>query len=444
MTTRGKPTRGNIREEDRGVIDRYVEWLRQDHTAIAESIRREILRETPGYRSLSGEGEIALASRIDLALEMFIDAALHGRGLTAAERITMQAIGRAMADAGIPLDAITAGVNVAARVVRDWPTLHESVEKEEAERFRLFSERTTTFANGINAAILSAYVSRTEERATSQEQARARFWNRLLGGGYDSDDVAVRQGLRAGCDLDHPWALVLLPGHRRLERLEVDALASVPGAVSVPVVNPTVPHVVLAVPVPACDVWTAIEATMRVIGSEYKAVLVSVGPCGSPTELHRCYQRTVPLVAHINGFAGSPGLLRATDLADAAVLATVPESAADDFASQTLGAIERRPRQQARRWLRTLDALVHNDGSPKAAAAALGVNPKTVRRRMEGMKNEVGLAFDSFDTLYRVRMALTLRKLSPGRDIFGSKVSNQGPLGVPLTDVGDAVKGPPM
>lgn len=411
------------------MIDRYIGWLREDGLAIAESIRREISREIPEYRSLQDEDDVACASDIDLALDMFVDAARHGRALTGAERHAMEAVGRARADAGIPLDAITAGVNVAARVVRDWPTTRESIDREDAEPFRLFSERVTTFANGINAAILVAYVARSEERATSPEQARARFWNRLLGGGFRSDDIAIREGLRAGCDLGHPWALVLLPGHRRPERLEVEALASVPGGVSVPVVNAAVPHVALAVPVPAFDAWNRIEDAMRAVGHEHKAVLVSIGPCECPLELYRCYQRTVPLVAHGHGFADAPGLLRATDLADAVLLATVPECAADYFADETLGAIERQPRQRAQRWLRTLDALVHNDGSPKAAAAALGVNPKTVRRRMEAMKNEVGLVFDSFDVLYRLRIALTLRKLSTGVDIFGSKMSNQGPLG---------------
>lgn len=398
----------------------FVEVIRRDRAAVADCARAAILLETPEYGRLTGEARAAWAAGIDTAIAMFVEGGVDGQPLRDEERTTLAAIGRNRADQGFRLDAIVASIAVAARVVRDWPTRSRRLtDDEERAAFRSFSERTTTFANAVSAAVLDAYVDRAEERATSLEQARARFWDSVLGGRFESEDAALFEGNRVGCDLSVPWTVVLVPATGT--RAVADIVAALPGTVVVPMGTADVPHTALAVPVHDGDVRRHARETLQHTVLLHGTWLLWVGPCTGPSELRlRSYTARL-LVPHLSRLVDAPAVVDAADLADAVLLATVPDLAARVFADDTLGTIERQPRRTARDWLRTVDALVHNDGSPKAAAQALGVNVKTVRRRMERMKIQAGLFFDSFDVLYRLRLAITLRKLSA--------VEEGGPVG---------------
>src|SRR5919108_2262210 len=162
------------------MIERYVEWLREDRDLVAERIRAAIRAETPVYASFPDEeAEASWAAGIDRSLAMFVSGVAHGRGRTAEERATMEAIGRDRAEQGFPLDAVVASIAVAARVVHDWVLIRADRPLSATELGALLelSGRLTTFANEITAAALHAYLARREALATTVEQARARLFH---------------------------------------------------------------------------------------------------------------------------------------------------------------------------------------------------------------------------------------------------------------------------
>lgn len=398
------------------VIDHYIDGLRDRRDQVAERIRQAILEETPAYRALEGDEATAWATGVHRALGMFVEGGIAGRELTEVERTAMEAIGRARAEQGMPLDAISASIAVAARVVRDWALLRPADGTHDERRaLTVFSERVTTFANRITSAALRAYVARKEELATSLEQARARLFDRLLGGRVQSQEAAVREGHELGCDLTIPWALVLLPaaGLHTPDRLEVDALAAVAGSVIVPMGTTDTPHAVLAVPVHQHDAGSEREAVVNVVHKHNISVLWT-GPSSGIDALPRAYRSARALVPYVDGLASPPAVVDVADHREAALLATVPHELRDGYVTDVLGGIEREPRPRARRLLRTLEVLVQTE-SLKAAANALGVNVKTVRRRIEQVERLSGLRLDRPADVHRARTALTLRRLSTVR-----------------------------
>lgn len=394
------------------MLDHYVDELAAHRHEVAELIRQAILDETPTYRALAGEEERAWAAGVQTALDMFVEGGIVGRELTDAERAAMEAIGRSRAEQGMPLDAIAASIAVAARVVRDWP-LRMQADDGDRTSLTLFSERVTTFANKITSAALGAYVARKEELATSLEQARARLFDRLFSGRFESEAAAVREGDALGCDLTTAWAVVLVPSanDRTRDRLERDALGVAPGAVIVPMGTAATPHAVLIVPVPDEDRLQRVRVALENLVQMHDVSLLWVGPCVGSGALHRSYQSARALVPHLERLVTKPALTDLADYREAALLATVPEELREAYVAEVLGGIDREPRHRVRRLLRTVDVVVRCD-SLKAAAGALDINVKTVRRRLEQVERLTGLRLDRPEDMHRLRTALTLRTMS--------------------------------
>lgn len=406
------------------VIDHHIANLRAHRDEVAARIRAAILQETPAYRNLDTDDAIRWSAGVDDALGMFLYGGIAGRELTDAERMAMEAIGRARAEQDVPLEAIAASIAVAARVVRDWPFLQLSETEglaDDVAQLVVLSERVTTFANKITSAALRAYVVRKEELAASLEQARARLFDRLLSGRFESEATAVREGESLGCDLSVAWAVVLMPAvgeGRALDGLEADALAAVPGSVVVPMGTAATPHEALVVPVVDEEERRRLRGALETLVQTHKTPLLWVGPCVGSRALYRAYQSARALVPHIHRLGTRPALIDLAEFREAALLATVPEEMREAYVVDVLGGIEREPRHRARRLLRTVEVLVHCD-SLKAAANALGVNVKTVRRRIERVEQLSGLRLDRPDDLHRARTALTLRTMSVGRTATG-------------------------
>lgn len=395
------------------MIERYVGWLRDDHERVAEGIRAAIRAETPAYASFADhEAEAAWATGIDRGLTMFIEGVADNRGLTADERTAMEAIGRDRAEQGFPLDAIAASIAVAARVAYDWVITRQDDSLSTHDRAALceLSTRLTTFANEITAAALHTYLARREALATSAEQARARLFHDVLSGRAGSADAAAARAAALDTDLTVPWAVVLLPPAPRADSLERELLASLPGAVLVPMATAAIPHTALVVPAPPAA-WATLRRTLDAVAVAHTATVLVVGPCADVVSLHRRYSRAQVLVSRLPLPADGAGLLDADDLREAALLATVPADTGLAFVDDVLGPIERRSRTKAARLLRTLESLVTHDNSVKAAAAALDCNPKTIRSHAKEIEELTGLSFDCLLHLRWFGTALLLRRL---------------------------------
>lgn len=404
------------KEDDRErVIARYAAWLRQDFAAVVKAIRDEIAREIPAIAALVPENQATLASGVDLALAMFLDGGIERGVLSEGEQASMAAIGAAGADAGVPVDAITASISVATRVVRDWPTRRQLLDREAGESFRIFSERTTTFANAVISAVLTAYA--TQMRTGAPARVRARFWRGVLDNELTTKLDVGREAAAVGCDLGPGWALVVVGGDKP-HRLEAQALTAFPAAVPFSVTVGGVSHSMMALPAPESS-WKEAQDRLRELARTHGNAVVVIGPYGCALALKDDYQPLSHLLGRIPAVVPSGALVPAGDLAEAAVLATVPLPVASAFTRDVLGGVDRQSEPRATRWLRTIEALVRHGGSPKAAARELGVDVKTVRRRMTRMSHDAGLRFDDFDSLSRLRLATLLRILAPQEGTSG-------------------------
>lgn len=398
------------------MIDHFCEWLDEDREAVAKTIRAAIPSETTAYANLPPARAEAWASGVDAALRMFIDGGVSGRDLTDDEKAAMRRIGRERADQGIPVDSVAASIAVAARVVKDWPLhrLRGPLSAEDREALALLSERATTFANKLTSEALTAHLERREERATSLEHARARLWTDLLGGTV-SDGEGGRRGEALGCDLSTPWALMLSPLRRGDDSAEFEeaVLSAIPGSVVVPLATATTPHIVVAAPTEQFPSTDELRRVLTCLAGENKATVVGVGPVSGARRLHGRYRTGRNLLPYLERLAKGPALfIEAGEHTEAALLATVPEEERHAYLDDVLGEIERSPSRWRVKWLRTLEALVEHDGSPKAAAAALGVSVKTVRRHVEQIQELIGKDLGRLVDLQQIRTALILRKMS--------------------------------
>jgi PucR family transcriptional regulator, purine catabolism regulatory protein len=178
------------------------------------------------------------------------------------------------------------------------------------------------------------------------------------------------------------------------------------------------PHAAIAIPVGDDNERQRVRSALENLVQKHETSLLWVGPCVGSRALHRSYQSARALAPHVHRLATRPALVDFAEFREAALLATVPEEMREAYVADVLGGIEGEPRHRARRLLRTVEVLVHCD-SLKAAANALGVNVKTVRRRIEQAEQLSGLRLDRPDDLHRARTALTLRTMSLGRTATG-------------------------
>lgn len=155
------------------------------------------------------------------------------------------------------------------------------------------------------------------------------------------------------------------------------------------------------------------------------------------------YQRAVHLLPHVAAAAPGQAVVQLCSLADYELLASASPERADALVDQVLGPVlALRPGRSAV-LLRTLAAIL--DDSPKAAAARLGLNAKTVYRHLAEITRLTGLSpVGSGTDVYRLGLGLRMLRLrqaasaeraaaTPGRsdvhmtDIGGSEVSTRGP-----------------
>lgn len=410
-----------------GHVERYVSWLREDATLVAKRIRAAIRVETPLYAAFADDdAEAAWEAGVDAGLAMFLDGVAAGSGLTPARRALMERIGQDRADQGFPLDAIVASISVAARVAHDWVVarLGDTVSNEDRHALCELSARLTTFANEITAPALHAYLARREAQATTAEQARAWLFHDLLDGRIGSEDAVRARGAALGCDLAVPWAVVLVPPGPDADALVDDALAALPRAVAVPRSTASFPHDALVVPAGGPKEWAGVRRRLAAAAAAHKTVLLVVGPCQGPDDLHRRYGWAQSLVPHLDGLADGPGLLDAAGLREVALLATVPVELRRVFVDDILGPVERAAPTKAAGYLETLDSFLRHNKSADATASALGRDVKTVRNHMRRVERITGLCLDRTLHLHWFATALTLRRLV-GPDRFPHSKSVQ-------------------
>jgi sugar diacid utilization regulator len=398
------------------VIEHYCTWLEEDRDSIAASIRVAIPAETSAYANLPPARAETWASGVDAALGMFIDGGILGRDLGTDERAAMRRIGRERAEQGIPVDSVAASIAVAARVVRDWPLrrLRGPLSAEDRDALALLSERATTFANKLTSEALTAHLERREEQATSLEHARARLWTDLLGGTVSEDD-GERRGEALGCDLGTPWTLLLsmLGQDEDSTAFEEAVFAAVPGSVVVPLATAATPHIVVAAPTERFNSPGEVRRLLTALAAENKATVVGVGPVSGARRLFGRYRTGRNLLPYLDRLTKGPALfVEAGEHTEAALLAAVPEDERVAYVDDVLGEIERAPSRWRVKLLRTLEAVVEHDGSPKAAAAALGVSVKTVRRHIEQIQELIGRDLGRLVDLQQIRTALILRRMS--------------------------------
>jgi PucR C-terminal helix-turn-helix domain len=401
------------------VVGRILIALRARQRTVVDAIVREMHRQLPALwrmRAPSVDADLRLA--LQTLLGIFASVVEEQRPISREELAAIRSMARRRSRQGIPAEAMTAAVRIAGevgwlelvRIAQVLPAPTQSI----AALGRL-GPLLVSFLDETGRSLRDAY--RFDDAATADHPGAALVADILTGPsiGAELETVLVDRGRDAGVDLAAGWSILLVsrarPGDDWTAVREVVAtLVRCPGAIAVPVTTASSVHATLLLPrVAGRGRREQLEAARAAVAA-HPAVILACPAARGPRRLREEYLRAAQLLSMAPAASLAPRLYETADLRLDSLL--VGGSADHDhFLRETLGPILQLPEASRRSLLDTVRALAVApvSGGNRALASATGIHEKTVRRRLDRVRELTGL--DADDPCHRAQLLLGHRLL---------------------------------
>ncbi|GAC1321007.1 MAG: helix-turn-helix domain-containing protein [Thermoleophilaceae bacterium] len=361
-----------------------AELLSGELRAMSDETEAAVLRELPVLDS--GADATLRRHMIEATFRRMI-VALSGEAEPESEAATHIAFGAASARAGIPLETLTAGYRIGARV--GWAHLRRGVRalQLDPDLVLALADAHVAYVDELAANSVEGYAREADAVRGERARERQALLDRLLAGDAGQDEEGVRAAARAA---RWPWperlaVAVLLAGNPRFAPDEQVLVGSAGRAT------------VAAGPPAALEAWLA--------RAEVSAALALSGAAQAPTALARARQLAGLAAA---GVLAPVGTLRWEDELSKVVLNADPAASAA-LAERRLAPLRDRAPARTRLLEETLGAWLDNPGRPSAIAHALHLHPQTVRYRLARLRERLGDALDDPDARFEFCLALRYR-----------------------------------
>jgi hypothetical protein len=357
--------------------------------AMCDETEAAVLRELP---AVAGHADATLRARMIEATFRRVLALMAGEAGPDTDPATHVAFGAAAARGGLPLETLTAGYRIGARI--GWSHVRAAVRDLAlpGDVVLALADAHVAYVDELAANSVEGYAREADAVRGERARERQALLDALLDGAGPDGDAAARAAARAA---GWPWP----------ERLAVAVLlARAPAtAADRSVVLGAADRTPVAVAEP-----TRLSAWLEADG-----IAAAVGPAGppahAPTSLARA--RRLAGLAAAGIVPVEPGVLRWDDELLVLVVHGDPAAAAA-LAARRLGPLDDASPARTRLLRETLASWVANPGRPHAIARELHLHPQSVRYRLARLRDRLGDALD--DPEARLEMALALRYAAAG------------------------------
>lgn len=359
----------------------------------ADSMIEAVVDELDGWFTVSIRGsafERNVRTAVQDAIEQFGAAVARGRPVL--DRTLFREFGRKHARAGLPLVDLT-GLFTRGGLAC-WRTvlgLHRSGDLPD-ELLEPSSEVVFVFAQELCASAIEGYVEAVSTAGVAVRSQGVELVRRLLGETPPERAAAASQARAVGWELPDWLAVAVTSPDTRLT-----------GAT-------TWPEDVLGSPHGArwCLLLPAHESQVAPPPLP-EGVRLAIGPAVPWDEAHRSLAIAEDLLSLASsGAIAADDVVRTTDHAPDLVIARDPVIA-DDLVGSLLGPLLDLPEQRRRAMLETLAAWVAQPGHHTALAEELHVSVRTVRYRVDRLRELLGDVVDDPDQ--RLALGLAVRAL---------------------------------
>lgn len=348
-----------------------------------------VLRELP---VVSANADRAMRRRVIEATFRRVLTLLAGRTGTDAEAATHVTFGAAAARAGVPLESLTAGYRIGARV--GWAHLRRAVHDlgATADVVLSLADAHVAYVDELAANSVEGYAREAELVRGEQARERQALLHALLAADNGPDGVdAARAAARAA---RWPWpesvAVAVLLGPVRAVAPNKRLLTGTAGGTAIALGPPA-----------ELERWLADETAAAAFGPP-------TPPEHAATSLARA--RRVAGLIGAGALAGDSVVRWENELATLIVHAD--PTAAEAIAARCLTALGDPSAARERLLRETLAAWLDHPGQPTAIARTLHLHPQTVHYRLARLRERLGDALD--DPQARFELALALRYTASG------------------------------
>ena len=407
---------------------RILSLLRGRQRAVVDAIVRETHRQLPAmWRMRAPSVDADLRICLHTLLGIFVAVVDEDRPMSREEVAAIRHIGARRARQGIPAEVMAAAVRIAGEA--GWHELVRSAQALPATAHAIdalgrLGPLLVSFVEETGRILAEAYPDAEAEVA---DDPRAALVADILTGptpAADAEPALVDRGRDAGIDLLTGWSITLVG--RARGGAEWGAMREVAGrlllrlgAVAVPVAANCRAHTVVMLPASGTRAHREILDLARGVVAAHPAVVLSCPPVRGPSQLRRQYLRAAQLLAMAPDSILAPGVYQLADLRLDSLLAGGAVEH-DDFVRETLGPILQLPEATRRSLLEMVRALAIApvSGGNRALAVASGVHEKTVRRRLDRIRELTGL--DADHPGHRIQLLLGQRLLELSGDAVSS------------------------
>ena len=401
---------------------RILGLVRARQRNIVDAIVRELHRQLPAMwrmRTPSVDADLRLA--LQTLLGMFVSIAEEERVISREELAAIRSMGMRRARQGIPVDVMAAAVRLAGEV--GWQELVRGAQALPAAPQTIaalgrLGPLLVSFLEETRRTFLEGY--RLDDAGLADQPRTALVADILTGPALDEEMEAplLDRGRAAGIDLAAGWSILLVSRASSREdwsavRDVVARLQQRPGALAVPVTAGGNIHSTVLLPAAGSRGHREHLQAARAAVAAHPAVVLACPPVRGPRRLRMQYRRAGQLLGMAPAARLEAGVYEMADLRLDSLL--VGGSADhDDYVRETLGPILQLPEASRRSLLETVRALALApvSGGNRAIAVATGIHEKTVRRRLDRIRELTGL--DADDPCHRTQLLLAHRLLALG------------------------------
>jgi hypothetical protein len=379
-----------------------VGTLFRDHIVeLTDRTNAAIRAEFPGPRDDADAFWALSRASTTHAIESFV------AGIEAHETVLDTAIfarvGRVQAQAGRDLEEALSQFRVGAAVIwREISTLGTEAGFAPASLFDV-AEGLFVYIDELSGICARAYADQQAAEAGAVEASRSRLARLLLADPPTEPRALAAAAQAAGCRLDQPFAAVVVAEEHRESLRHILPPDTLPGPTD------RLPCALLLDP----------EAPSRLdrlaAAADRLGIRVALGPTVAASDAGASMQQAQ--AAHR---LMDRGLLVGEPLLHAgrhtvALLLTADPRLTDQLIGERLGPFDRLRPAARERLERTLRVWLDSHGRLTTVAARLSIHPKTVKYRMDQIRELFGTAIDDPDARFEIQLALHARELAAAR-----------------------------
>jgi hypothetical protein len=385
--------------------------------SLAAEVVAAVADQVGPYRELLTVGSESARRSLERSVDVYLACLVGDRTLDDEEVAAFETLGAQRARQGVPLDAVTAAVEVASRT--GWQSLLGLVDRLDLgldvrhEAVRRMSIRAMQLGHLIVEALRRGYAAERVRRHLAGGP-EVTIVDRLIDGDWLDASEVDKAARPLGLDLSRGVAVVavVVPVRRRRESITPDARAvagRLPAALASASRSWQIDHgVVLA---SAADL-KALAARLRIAARETSSLLVTADASRSTLAIASEYRSLSRDLAFADAVRDTPGVITRRDLKFYRILAGGDESDRADFFHLVFGRLLAMPHEDAAVLFEVIDTQFVSEGTHKNIAAALSCTDRTVRTRLSAISRLTGLSWKRPSERVQMEVAARLRHVA--------------------------------